>query len=250
MLAEAELMEYLDEIREKVCSHCVERPYGGPPCGPLGKPCGVEMHLEKLVESIREIHSPLIAPYLDNNRCKICSSCPHLNTEFCPCPMDTLAVLVAEAVEAVDERHAHPAPQPPPVAPSDRLKELREAYEEAIGMWTGCDWPTHFGEAQLDLQGVSASDARAVADGAGEQEREIWEQAARWLLEVERRAKLAEREAELAIVAAQWQRWDQAAEHARRAWSLEFHTGRPLRREMPTWRRLYQVARAASLVGD
>ena len=37
--------EYLAEIRKQVCSRCVERPPGGPPCAPLGKQCGVEMHL-------------------------------------------------------------------------------------------------------------------------------------------------------------------------------------------------------------
>ena len=32
MVAECELAEYLDEIRREVCSRCVERPPGGPPC--------------------------------------------------------------------------------------------------------------------------------------------------------------------------------------------------------------------------
>src|SRR5579872_633649 len=99
-----EMQEYLDEIRQEVCSRCVERPPGGPPCAPLGKPCGVEMHLPQLVDAVHEVHSDLIAPYLDNNRSKICQGCAFLHSSCCPCPMDYLAVLVVEAVEAVDRR--------------------------------------------------------------------------------------------------------------------------------------------------
>ena len=42
MITETELDEYQDEIRNVVCSRCVERPPGGPPCAPLGKECGIE----------------------------------------------------------------------------------------------------------------------------------------------------------------------------------------------------------------
>jgi hypothetical protein len=96
--------EYLAEIREQVCTRCVERPAGGPPCAPLGKQCGVELHLPELIRSIRKIHSNLIDPYLQQNRQEICASCAHLHSSFCPCPMDYLCVLIAEAVEDVDRR--------------------------------------------------------------------------------------------------------------------------------------------------
>src|SRR5262245_42035378 len=101
MTASAPVEEYLEEIRREVCSRCVERPAGGPPCLPLGKPCGVELHLPQLVESVRQVHSGLIEPYLDANHQHVCTRCSYLDSEFCPCPMDTLAVLVVQAVEAV-----------------------------------------------------------------------------------------------------------------------------------------------------
>jgi hypothetical protein len=104
MLSESDLKEYLDEIRQQVCSRCVERPPGGPPCAPLGKQCGIELHLPKLIDAIHEQHSELIAPYLDNNRRKVCEHCAFLHGDVCPCPMDYLAVLLVQAVEAVDER--------------------------------------------------------------------------------------------------------------------------------------------------
>jgi hypothetical protein len=107
MLAEVELAEYLEEIRNEVCSRCVERPEHGPPCAFQGKQCGIEMHLSQLVEAVGEVHSDhLLDPYLDNNRCKICQHCTLLHSSACPCPMDYLGVLVVQAIEAVDERRA------------------------------------------------------------------------------------------------------------------------------------------------
>src|SRR5215207_2587071 len=104
MTEETELAEYLAEIRQQACSRCVERPPGGPPCAPLGKQCGVEMHLPQLIESIREVESGLIEPYLAHNRQGICETCALLHSSVCPCPMDYLAVLTVQAVETVDER--------------------------------------------------------------------------------------------------------------------------------------------------
>jgi hypothetical protein len=109
MPVEADLNEYLDEIRQYVCSRCVERPPGGPPCVPLGKQCGIEMHLPKLIAAVREVHSPWIVPYLEQNRKLICQSCPALHSSDCPCPMDYLAVLLVEAIEAVEERREQAA---------------------------------------------------------------------------------------------------------------------------------------------
>jgi hypothetical protein len=104
MVSECELSEYLDEIRKQVCTRCVERPPGGPPCAPLGKQCGVELHLAEIIESVHRVRSDSIEPYLERNRKHICEKCSFLHETFCPCPMDYLSVLLVEAVEAVDRR--------------------------------------------------------------------------------------------------------------------------------------------------
>jgi hypothetical protein len=104
MIAEAELTEYLDEIRQQVCSVCPERAPGGPPCGPQGKVCGVELHLPQIIDAIHQVDSPSITPYLMCNRGQICSHCSYLHSSICPCPMDYLAVLLVQAVETVDQR--------------------------------------------------------------------------------------------------------------------------------------------------
>jgi len=115
MVTETQLSEYLDEIREQVCSRCVERPPGGPPCAPVGKQCGVELHLPQIVDAIHEIRSDWIKPYLENNRQRICETCALHHSDICPCPMDYLAVLLVQAVETVDKRREE-AMQPVPTA--------------------------------------------------------------------------------------------------------------------------------------
>ena len=104
MVTERELTEYMDEIREQVCSRCVERPRNGPPCAPLGKQCGIEMHLPQIVDAIHEVRSDWIEPYLENNRTCICEGCAFHHGSICPCPMDYLAVLLVQAIETVDKR--------------------------------------------------------------------------------------------------------------------------------------------------
>lgn len=97
---------YLAAIRDYVCTRCVERPPGGPPCLPLGKTCGIELHLPELLDSIHRCNSICIGPYLDETRRTVCETCAQRGSESCPCPMDTLAVLLVEAVEEVDKQFA------------------------------------------------------------------------------------------------------------------------------------------------
>ena len=82
----------------------MERPPGGPPCEPLGKRCGVEQNLPQLIDAIRDVHSLSIVPYQENTHREVCEHCALGHPGFCPCPMNYLLVLVAEAVEAVDAR--------------------------------------------------------------------------------------------------------------------------------------------------
>jgi hypothetical protein len=106
MFTTTELAEYLDEIRRQVCSRCVERPPAGPPCAPLGKICGIEMHLPQIIDSIHQVKSGSIEPYLQTNRKRVCEGCAFQHSSICPCPMDYLAVLLVQAVETVDHRRA------------------------------------------------------------------------------------------------------------------------------------------------
>jgi hypothetical protein len=253
MLAPPELDEYLDEIREQVCSHCVERPEGGPPCAPLGKVCGIELHLPQLIESIHEVRSDLIDPYLEHNRQGICEHCSSLNTSICPCPMDYLAVLLVQAVETVDQRRGwKPAEPVPEVALPETdptpLERIVRAYEAGRRTWVGCDWPTRFGRTGLNLNGWTADEARSLAGGpVGTEEDMDWEEAAEWLARLESHARWAEKQASLAVAAANAGRWPEALQRARWALAVELSTGRSVRRaEPPTWEALFRAVKAAA----
>jgi|ERR1017187_4272537 hypothetical protein len=163
MVTQVELGEYLDEIREEVCSQCVERPPGGPPCVPLGKMCGVELHLENLVESIHQVRSNRIAPYLDHNRHEICEKCAFLHRSVCPCPMDYLAILVVKAVEAVDERRRQRGEAYRAIRDTEAvtLEEIREAYRQAAGTWE-----TAMGPSGLNLKRRMAAEAAVMGQEA------------------------------------------------------------------------------------
>jgi len=164
-------------------------------------------------------------------------------------------VLVVGAIETVEQRRKQRdhgrevvASLEGPERPD--LAEILRVYEEAAGTWTGCDWPTVFGPTGLDLEGWTAAKAGAYAALVDWEERAVWEEAARWLEEIERRAEEAEAEAEMAIRTATAGCWTEAAEHARRAWHQEFTTGRSFRRQPPTWQRFYEVLTLAARARD
>jgi hypothetical protein len=99
-----ELTEYMTEIREHVCSRCIEKPPGGPPCGPLGKRCGVELNLPWLVYSVHHRPGATMEPYIQSFHEDVCTACAFRVTGQCPCPLDYLLLLAVEAIETVDER--------------------------------------------------------------------------------------------------------------------------------------------------
>ena len=257
MIAEKELADYLTEIRETVCSRCIERPPGGPPCAPLGKDCGIELHLPMLIESIRAVHSPMLAPYLEHNRHEICEQCALFHSSICPCPMDYLSSLVVEAVENVDQRREDREREFDFLASRSDwrpagIEEVRAAYEEARETWTGCDWHTQFGDAGLDLIDLTPADAATmVAKTVGTEVGADWHAAVSWLAQVQHHAKQAEAEAAIAMNAAEAGDWTKAVRHAERAFMLEFATGRALRSPFPpTWQRFHGAIKDAFLVRD
>jgi hypothetical protein len=108
MVANVDLEDYLAEIRKQVCSRCIERPEGGPPCAPLGKRCGIELNLRQLVDSVHGVHSKAMDRYMDHFHDEVCAQCPALNTEDCPCALKYLLLLAVQAIEDVDARREAP----------------------------------------------------------------------------------------------------------------------------------------------
>jgi hypothetical protein len=105
MQTQATLDEYLAEIRQQVCSRCIERPPGGPPCGPHGKRCGIELHLAEIADVAHAASSRAMDPYIEHFHGDVCAHCAARDSRQCPCPLNSLLLLAIEAVETVDERH-------------------------------------------------------------------------------------------------------------------------------------------------
>jgi hypothetical protein len=100
------LDEYRTQLREDVCNRCIERLPDAPPCGPLGKGCGIERHLAELVEICRTTDSALIDPYIEKLHGVICQTCEFKDGPDCPCPLDYLLQLAVEAIEKVEKRRS------------------------------------------------------------------------------------------------------------------------------------------------
>jgi hypothetical protein len=101
-----EFDEHLAELRAQVCSRCIERLPNAPPCGRLGKECGIERHLPELVAICRSTDSVLIDPYIQKLHDTICLQCEYKDKPTCPCPLDYLLQLAVEAVEKVERGRA------------------------------------------------------------------------------------------------------------------------------------------------
>ena len=105
MVASPELSEYQEALREEVCRRCIERRPGAPPCGPFGKSCGIENHVQELVDICRQTNSRCIDPYIQKLHETVCETCESKDSPSCPCPLDYLMLLAVEAVENVQSRH-------------------------------------------------------------------------------------------------------------------------------------------------
>jgi len=98
--------DYLLELREHVCRHCIERQPDCPPCAPHGKACGIEQHIPELVSICRTTDSLQMDTYIQQLHDNICQNCEYRDKPTCPCPLDYLLQLAVEAVERVEQCRA------------------------------------------------------------------------------------------------------------------------------------------------
>ncbi len=83
-------------------------------------------------------------------------------------------------------------------------------YASATGRWWGCNWQAEFGPLKLRLQNVRARQALLIAEATSGAESAAWDEATRYLAQVEADAKAAERAAAEAISFARDDRWEKA----------------------------------------
>jgi hypothetical protein len=97
---------YRRAIRDQVCTRCIDRPPGGPPCGPRGRRCWIELHLRALVESVHRVRSGAVDRYVESFHDRVCTDRPNRFGDQGPCSLDFLLVLAVQAIEAVDRSRA------------------------------------------------------------------------------------------------------------------------------------------------
>lgn len=113
-----EQQEYLEAIRHRVCSVCIdgifEKDQKWVRCGlPKDRICPIERHLPQVIEVVECIDSPWMEDYVNALREKVCSNCAQTEAGICDfrlkadCALDSYFMLVAEAIEEVrDRQHA------------------------------------------------------------------------------------------------------------------------------------------------
>lgn len=113
---EEQYQAYMDAIRRRVCSVCLDQRDDGT-CGlTRGRDCGIEVHLPKVVEAILSIESDRMDEYADAISAQVCSRCPNQELQgYCPfrdrgeCALSTYLSLVVDAVEEAREELARKA---------------------------------------------------------------------------------------------------------------------------------------------
>lgn len=103
---------YRQAIDEKVCRHCIDLGEDGR-CTLTGdQQCGVQIHLEKIVEAVHAVQSRNLEDYVKVLREKVCASCKNQNPDGtcrlrseADCGLDRYFALIVEAIEETGARN-------------------------------------------------------------------------------------------------------------------------------------------------
>jgi hypothetical protein len=105
--------------------------------------------------------------------------------------------------------------------PRGILDAAERAFDRARGTWTGCDWPTSFGDTGLDLNGITSHQALLMSRATAGPEAADWREAVQWLRLVESDAEAAEEAGRGAVESAARGDLPAARRDARAACDLE-----------------------------
>src|ERR1043166_4436913 len=96
----------------------------------------------------RAIWEPMVDPTLPAQRLRRVNAHSHsLNSGACQLDINTDRTSMAQAS----------------TIPDSFLESVERAFARAAGEWTGCDWPTSFGNKGLDLNGMTSYQAILLA---------------------------------------------------------------------------------------
>ncbi len=101
--------------------------------------------------------------------------------------------------------------------------QIIRSYRQTMGVWKGCDWPTHFGPLGLNLNGLNVVQATLMSGATTGREGTEWRRAAKWLARVELDAQKAEQNAKAAVDLVSRHHFQQALARIQNACDLEAH---------------------------
>ena len=93
----------LAEIRRIVCQRCCRRWPDAPPCGSMGKGCGMDEYLPKLWEICRTHAEWTVNQCLDHFEQTVCPDCHLAGTKYCSCPLNYLLPLAIQVIRTMDQ---------------------------------------------------------------------------------------------------------------------------------------------------
>ena len=107
---------YLQAIKEKVCSHCIERGPNGECRISSDKVCTIESNYERIVSAVLSASSDRYEDYIGALRRNVCQDCGYGSPTSCDdrdhveCPLDRYYPMIVDAVELIgieNIRRAH-----------------------------------------------------------------------------------------------------------------------------------------------
>lgn len=105
--------EYESLIKKRISVACPDRKDDGTCDPPEGRLCALELNLPEIVKAVRAVKSDKIIDYADSIRDIVCEQCINrdehgecIYQDRMQCCLDNFMVIVVDAIEEVDRRHA------------------------------------------------------------------------------------------------------------------------------------------------
>ena len=100
---------YRQAIKKKVCEHCVDLGEDGRCALTSDRKCGIETHLERIIDVVQVVRGGKMEDYLAVLRANVCSVCENSSPDgscqlriHADCGLDRFFELVIEAIDEVD----------------------------------------------------------------------------------------------------------------------------------------------------
>ena len=107
--------KYLEAIKEKVCTHCIDAGQDGDCRISTSRDCTIETNYNRIVKSILATKSNRYEDYVAGLRENVCENCSYGEPDQCDdrnqveCPLDRYYPMIVDAIEEVGIDHIREA---------------------------------------------------------------------------------------------------------------------------------------------